>query len=175
VKKAEKYLHDFIVDKLTNSIENTISGESFKTEVLPVTQRDLKFIFKKDGWRFNWKEEFKQGDRTVYKLVIPENVNVVHGLVSLTPDNDNVYMNLIESAPFNIGKNKLYEGIPGNLIAFACRQSFNRGTEGYVSFHSKTKLINHYEKTLNALHFGGHLMIINTNAALKLIDKYFQK
>ena len=175
MKKAKKHLHDFTVDKLTNSIENVISGESFKTDVLPVSQRDLKFIFKKDGWRFNWNAEFKQANRTIYKLVIPENINIVHGLVSLTPDKDNVYMNLIESAPFNIGKNKLYEGVPGNLIAFACKQSFHRGTEGYVSFHSKTKLIDHYEKTLGAVHFGGHLMIINTDAALKLIDKYFQK
>jgi len=30
-----------------------------------------------------------------------------------------VYMFLLESAPFNIGKGKLYEGIPGNLIAHA--------------------------------------------------------
>jgi len=175
VKKVKKHLLGFEVDKLTNSIENVISGDSFKTEVLPVSQRDLKFLFKKDGWRFNWNSEFKQTDRTVYKLVIPENSNIVQGLISLSPDNDNVYMNLIESAPFNIGKNKIYAGVPGNLIAFACKQSFHRGTEGYVSFHSKIKLIEHYVKTLGAVHFGGHLMIINSEASLKLIDKYFEK
>jgi len=31
-----------------------------------------------------------------------------------------------------------------------------------------------YEKTLGANHFGGHLMILNTYASKKLIDKYFQ-
>ena len=45
----------------------------------------------------------------------------------------------------------------------------------YVSFRSKTQLIEHYEKTLGAVHFGGHLMIIDSNAALKLIEKYFDK
>ena len=30
-----------------------------------------------------------------------------------------------------------------------------------------------YEKTLGAFHFGGRVMIIETNAALKLINKYF--
>ena len=32
-----------------------------------------------------------------------------------------------------------------------------------------------YEETLNAGHFGGHLMIINREAALKLIEKYFDQ
>jgi hypothetical protein len=37
-----------------------------------------------------------------------------------------------------------------------------------------TQLIDHYEKTLGAVHFGGRIMIIETQAALKLIKKYFQ-
>ena len=52
-------------------------------------------------------------------------------------------MHLIESAPFNLGKEKIYLGVPGNLVAFACKLSFQRGGEGYVSFLSKTKLIEH--------------------------------
>jgi hypothetical protein len=69
----------------------------------------------------------------------------------------------------------MYEGVPGNLVAFACRQSFFRGTDGYVSFRSKTKLIEHDAETLGAVHHGGHLMIINTNSALRLIEKYFEQ
>jgi hypothetical protein len=83
-------------------------------------------------------------------------------------------MHLVESAPFNKGKSKVYSGVPGNLVAFACRLSFQRGFEGNVSFISKTQLIDHYIKTLGAFHFGGRLMIIETQAALKLIDKYFK-
>ncbi len=83
-------------------------------------------------------------------------------------------MHLVESAPFNKGKNKVYSGVPGNLVAFACRLSFQRGFEGNVSFISKTQLIDHYIKTLGAFHFGGRIMIIETQAALKLIDKYFK-
>lgn len=83
-------------------------------------------------------------------------------------------MHLIESAPFNIGKDKIYLGVPGNLVAFACKLSFQRGKEGYVSFIAKTKLIDHYKKTLGADHFGGQLMVINTDSALKLTNKYFK-
>ena len=83
-------------------------------------------------------------------------------------------MHLVESAPFNKGKTKVYSGVPGNLVAFACKLSFQRGHEGNVSFLSKSQLIEHYEKTLGAFHFGGRVMIIETKAALKLINKYFQ-
>ena len=69
---------------------------------------------------------------------------------------------------------KIASGVPGNLVAFACKLSFQRGHEGNVSFLSKTQLVEHYEKTLGAFHFGGRVMIIETKAALKLINKYFQ-
>lgn len=83
-------------------------------------------------------------------------------------------MHLVESAPFNKGKSKVYAGVPGNLVAFACRLSFQRGFEGNVSFISKTQLINHYSKSLEAVHVGGRIMIIETQAALHLIEKYFK-
>ena len=84
-------------------------------------------------------------------------------------------MHLVENAPFNKGKAKVYSGVPGNLVAFACKLSFQRGHEGNVSFLSKSQLIQHYEKTLGAFHFGGRVMIIETQAALKLINKYFKE
>lgn len=68
----------------------------------------------------------------------------------------------------------MYSGVLGNLVAYACKLSFQRGHEGNVSFLSKTQLIEHYEQTLGAFHYGGRIMIIETRAALKLINKYFQ-
>ncbi len=130
-------------------------------------------VSKKNNWVFNWKDEFKQPERDVYKLTIVNNANIIQGLVSLEVKADHVYMHLVENAPFNKGKNKVYFGVAGNLVAFACKLAFQRGHEGNVSFISKTQLIEHYEKTLGAFHFGGRLMIIETNAALKLINKYF--
>ena len=68
----------------------------------------------------------------------------------------------------------MYSGVAGNLVAFACKLSFQRGHEGNVSFLSKSQLVDHYEKTLGAFHFGGRVMITATQSALKLINKYFQ-
>ena len=165
---------DFIIDKLTNSIENVVTGDSFLTEVSVITITDLKSVTKKNGWNFNWRNEFKEPARDVYKLTIVNNQNIIQGLVSLEVKEDHVYMHLVESAPFNKGKNKIYTGVAGNLVAFACKLSFQRGHKGNVSFLSKTQLVEHYEKTLGAIHFGGRIMIIETNTALKLINKYFK-
>lgn len=104
-------------------------------------------------------------------MTIVGNPEIIQGLLSITEREDHVYMHLIESAPFNLGRDKVYIGVPGNLVAFACRISFHRGFDGYVSFTSKTQLIEHYKKTLGAINVGGHLMVINTHAALRLINK----
>jgi len=172
--KKDIYILDFEIDKLTDSILNTISGDSFQTEVSLLKKSDLKTITKAKGWLFNWRHEFNQTDREIYKLTIADNSDIVQGLISFTVRTDHVYMFLLESAPFNLGKNKLYEGVPGNLVAYACKVSFQRGGEGFVSFESKTKLIDHYVKTLGAYHFGGQLMVIDTIAAKRLVDKYFK-
>jgi len=172
--KRETIGLDFVVDKLTNSIENIVTGDNFPTEISVVTRDDLKMTTKKIGWVFNWLAEFKQPEREVYKLTIVNNPSVIQGLLSLQVKTDHVYMHLIESAPFNKGKTKMYAGVPGNLVAFACKLSFQRGHDGNLAFIAKTQLIKHYKETLGADHFGGRLMIIETQTALKLIDRYFK-
>lgn len=173
--KTNKPIHlDFVVDKLTNSIENTISGDSFATEVLRLTKSDLKQLTKKNGWNFDWKKELGDNSKEVFKLTIPNNPSIIQGLLSLSIEADHVYIHLLENAPFNIGQSKLYEGVAGNLIAHACKVSFQQGFNGFVGFTAKTKLIEHYQKTLGAYTLGGHRMIIPTRSAQILIEKYFK-
>lgn len=172
MKNQEPILLDFVVDKLINSVQNTISGDSFQTEVLRLTIKDLKKITKKNGWNFNWKAELADNAKEVYKLAIVNNSDIVQGLVSLTIETDHILMNLLESAPFNIGQDKLYEGVAGNLVAYACKVSFQHGFDGYVAFTAK---INHYEKTLGAYHIGRNRMIIPAEPAKVLVEKYFKQ
>lgn len=173
VKNKKEIGLDFIIDKLTNSIENVVTGDSFATEISVITKADIKLITKTNGWVFSWRDELKDPCREVFKLTIVNNSSIIQGLISLEVKPDHVYLHLIESAPFNRGKKKMYNGVCGNLVAFACKFSFQRGHEGNLSFLSKTVLINHYEKTLGAFHFGGRVMVIETQAALKLINRYF--
>lgn len=173
MSKSKKIALDFEVDKLTNSIENVVTGDSFPTDITLINAADLKTVTNKNGWQFDWKLEFKQPQRDVYKLSIVNNQKIIQGLISLEVKSDHVYMHLVENAPFNKGKSKIYAGVPGNLVAFACKLSFQRGHEGYVSFLSKSQLVKHYNDSLGATHFGERIMIIDTNAALKLLNKYF--
>ena len=163
---------DIEIDKLTRSIENAVSGDSFKTIIHELSAKDIKAL-KKSDWLFDWKDETKRKDRTVYKLVILDNEPVIQGLISLQDRGDHIFMPLIESNKFNRGARKLYLGVPGNLVAFGCQLSFDKGYAGYVSFESKTKLKEHYQQTLGAHTIFGNYMAINTGAARKLIDQYF--
>ena len=165
---------DFIIDRLTNSIVNTISGDSFQTEISILTKNDLKTVLKKNAWNFNWWTDYNDFKKEVYKLTIVNNPNVIQGLISISIEYDHIFINLLESAPFNIGKGKLYEGVPGNLVAYACKLSFQKGFDGFVAFTAKTRLIEHYEKTLGAYHFMNQRMIIETFASRKLVEKYFK-
>jgi hypothetical protein len=171
--KENKYHIDIEVDKLTNSIENVISGDSFPTEIHKIENSDFKNVTKTKGWIFNWRDEVKQNDKEVYKVTILGNPNVIQGLVCISDYKDHIYLHLIESAPFNLGKHKLYERVAGSLFAFACKCSLDKGYEGFVSFTAKTRLIEHYERSLGARIVGGHKMIIFPNASLKLIRKYY--
>ena len=174
MKKQRKILVDIEIDKLSNSIENSISGDVFDTEVFQLFAKDSRLINKAD-WQFKWKEQVKLNDRETYKLVIKDNPNIIQGLISLSDQKDHIYMHLIESAKFNKGKTKIYSGVPGNLVAFACKMSFDKGYDGYLAFDAKTVLVKHYQETLYATHFKGTKMILETTAANRLINRYFKK
>jgi hypothetical protein len=51
VKKRQYKGLDFIIDKLTNSIENTFTAEVFDTEIFRLTAIDSKQI-KETDWQF---------------------------------------------------------------------------------------------------------------------------
>lgn len=69
---------EFEIDKLTNSIESSISGETFETLVRPFDVSKNRFLKKKD-WIFNWKEEAENELRSVYKLVTNQNPKIITG------------------------------------------------------------------------------------------------
>jgi hypothetical protein len=164
---------DFEIDKITESIENADTGETLDTLVLPVTKTDMEEATKKNGWLFDWKFEYDQTGRQVYKLVAKEEAQTIHGLVSLEKRTGHVFMTLIENAPFNIGKGKKYLGVACNLTAYGCKLSLEYGFGGVVAFDAKTALISHYEKTLGAVRIGEKRMAIMEDKAMFLLEKYF--
>jgi len=90
VAKRREIALNFVIDKLTNSVENVVTGDSFPTQVTLVSNIDLKSINKKAGWQFDWKYEFQQPEREVYKLTIINNLLVVQGLISVEAKADHL-------------------------------------------------------------------------------------
>jgi hypothetical protein len=173
MKKSRSRFLDIVIDKLTNSIENTATGEVFDTEIVLLTSKDLKQI-KKSDWLFDWGKEIKDKTKQVYKLTTVNNPTIIQGLLSIQDKQDHIFMHLIESAKFNKNKAKIYLGVPGNLVAYACKVSVDKGYQGFLAFDAKSTLIKHYQETLYATHFRGLRMFIETNAALRLISQYFK-
>jgi hypothetical protein len=170
--KDKTNLLDFEIDKLTNSIENTLTGEVFDTEVAKVTLQERRLI-KKSDWLFDWHLELKTPYKEVFKLTTVNNFGIIQGLICFEDKKDHIFLHLLESAKFNKGRRKLYLGVAGNLVAFACKRAFDKGCEGFVAFDSKTTLIKHYEQSLGATHFRGQRMFIETRAAAQLVAKYY--
>jgi len=165
---------DFEIDKLTNSIQNVLIKEVFNTELTRILLKNKNQI-KKIEWFFDWHKECKELINQVYKLTTINNITIIQGLICLSDKQDHIFMNLIESAKFNKGSKKLYKGVAGNLVAYACKISFENGYDGVVSFIAKTQLIKHYEDSLGAKIFGsGNRMFIDTKESLILVQQYFK-
>jgi hypothetical protein len=98
-------LANFEIDKLTNSIENAVTGEVFDTEISRLKPKDVKLINKKD-WLFDWKLEIKDKTKEVYKLSTVNNPLIIQGLISIEEKEDHIFMHLVESAEFNKGGKK---------------------------------------------------------------------
>lgn len=152
------------------------TGKATPASIVPIKSEEIKIIYKKDGWLFNWQMEYRKHLHTIYKLSLKHS-KTVEGLVSLEANEGHEYieMYLIENAPLNKGENRKYYGVASAMVAFACKLSIELGFEGYVAFTAKTKLIQHYHETLGAdLAFGKNRMVILPEAAKKLVSLHYQ-
>lgn len=126
-------------------------------EIVPLETKDFKLIKKQKQFSFDWESE-KPYD--LYKLVLKEQKEIV-GLMSIidVPKELRLEINLLEISKENIGQDKQLERIAGCLIAFACKFSFSKGYDGFVSLIPKTVLIEHYKKKYGFRHFGNQLAV----------------
>lgn len=173
--KAEKGI-DMHIDKFTPCLENAQTGEILSTSFSLASKEELKQL---SGWKFNWIEP--ELDKTeIYKLTLA-NDNEIQGLVALSPfERDRaMYINIVESAPHNLGANKRYNGVGGHLYAIAAQKSVDNGFNGFIFMDAKNwELVEHYEKTLGAILIGRphpYRMIIDEKAAHKLLKIYTLK
>lgn len=166
------------IDRFTPCLINKLNGEIVNTDYTVATKNELKSL-KSKGWNFNWLTE-DLAQSIVYKLTL-ENDSEPQGLIALTdyPRDNAMYINIAESAPHNLGKNKLYEGVGGHLFAIAAQESINRGYDGFLFLDAKNiELVNYYRDKFGAVLLGiphPYRMFIDEASAQKLLKIYTLK
>lgn len=121
------------------------------------------------NFSFDWEIEL---GNEVFMLENLEKKEII-GLISIIDMSEEyrIHINLLESSISNRGKGKKIENIAYSLIAFACKQSFSLGYDGFVSLYPKTELIEYYMKEYNFEQFGKYLAIYGS-ASYNLIKEY---
>lgn len=162
---------DIQIDKFTPCLVERETGKVFDTTYskIEITKAFAKQL-KQEGWNFDWSLPAKEG-YSVYQLNLKTN-KTIQGLLATKVSDGFVDFALAETAPHNYGSKGKFEGVGGHLFAIACKQSFNAGLDGYVSFTAKTKLIKYYANKFGAMLINGQRMYIDTKSALDLLAKY---
>jgi len=131
---------------------------------------------------FDW-EQYRSMEVFKLKMLIDERIVGLICLVDHPISAENaIEIECLEVSKGNIGRNKRYDGVAGLLIAFACRESFKRGHEGFVFLKPKTGLIRHYIEAYGFQHFPlktwhrpEGIMVLDGRAARNLIKIFFEK
>lgn len=82
---------------------------------------------------------------------------------------------LAEANPKNVGIGGRYKGVGAHLFSIAGKLSFDLGYDGYVTFISKTDLVQHYIDELHAEILFGSNMQLDTEASRRLVEIYNKK
>ena len=164
------------IDALAPCLVDTSTGNVVKTTFSKAISSDLKSAKSKDGWLFNWTDPDLAAD-DIYKLTVAGSEEI-QGMIALQYEERDkaVYAHIAESAPWNRGKAKRYEGVGGHLFAIAAQKSMEKGYGGFVFLDAKNAdLVRHYEEALGARFLGiahPYRMIIDEEAAARLLRIY---
>lgn len=162
------------IDGFFNSIKRVSDGATVATQIVQWSDLLPRQVSSLSTWLFRWNEEAIQPDKQIFALFALGSPHI-QGMMSLQEMEDHIFVHLIESAPQNRGNEKVFEGVPGNLIAFAALRSRLLGMQGVIALDAKTELIGHYKRTLGASQVGrSSRMIIGTEASARLIDQTFR-
>lgn len=163
------------IDRFTPCLLDRDTGQLVDTDYRLVSKAELAQT-KKQGWLFNWTHKSLSGS-DVYKLCV-KGSGEIQGLVAVedVAKNSAFHVSLAESAPWNKGDEKRFEGVGGHLFAIAAQKSLEAGYGGFIYFEAKNRdLVEHYREK-----FGAQLirmrhkysMIIDEESAQALLDAY---
>lgn len=151
------------------NIVEVLTGNICPIEVLPVTNTDFTSI-SKARYLFDWKEEKKE---EVYKLVLKGQKDIL-GLVSIEriPSEWRIHIRLLTVSVENKGKEKQFDKITGNLIAYVAKIALaDFGQMACVSLRPKSSIAKHYMTKYN-MNMTGMTLSLEVPEIVNLINKY---
>lgn len=146
------------------------SQEHIDIVIEKVQDIDFKKI-KRAKFDFNWGLE-KANE--VFKLRIKGEEEML-GLMSIIhfEQEKRIEIHLLAVSKTNIGHNKIYEKIAGNLIAYACRESVKLYAENAcVSLIPKTDLKQHYINEYGMIDDGGQHLYLEGMTLYQLLNNF---
>lgn len=151
------------------NIVEVLTGTLCPIEVLRVTNTDYTSI-SKARYFFDWKEEKKE---EVYKLVLKGEKDIL-GLVSIEriPAEWRIHIRLLTVSAENKGKEKQFDKITGNLIAYVAKIALaDFGQMACVSLRPKSSITKHYMAKYN-MNITGMTLSLEVPEIVNLINEY---
>ena len=145
------------------------TSKEYPIEILPVEDIDYKSL-KKVRYFFDWKEEKEQ---EVYKL-IRDGSDEILGVISVEriPTEWRIHIRLLTVSRENKGKDKEYDKIAGNLIAYVSKLAVEEfGELACISLRPKTLIAQHYIDKYN-MNTTGITLSLEVPEILDLINQY---
>lgn len=149
------------------------TGERKKVEIKPIERPDFKKLTKR-RYSFPWKEW--QGKAELYKLCFVGSGDIL-GVMAITdvPGDQRIEISLLAVSIENIGSSKIYDGIAGCLIAYACQKATNKyGKNACVSLVPKTVLRQYYVTKYGMSDIGMRQLFLEEESLVNIISTYIQ-
>ena len=176
------YEIEIIIDEITPCLRDNRNNTYVDTtydKIEHITSVTASQMQKYEKWNFDWSDP-DLNDCSIYALYV-EGSKQTQGLIACREyKNKNqtkgyIEVALAEANPKDVGSEGRYKGVGARLFSMASRLSLDLGYDGYVTFISKTDLVQHYIKELHAEVLFGSNMQINPEASKRLVDIYDKK
>lgn len=176
------YEIEIIIDEITPCLKDNMNDTYVDTDyekIEHISSMIASQMKKYEKWKFDWSNA-DLNDCSIYALYV-KGSKQTQGLIACREYKDQnqtkgyIEVVLAEANPQNVGKNGRYKGIGAHLFSIASRLSFDLGYDGYVTFVSKTDLVQHYINELQAEVLFGSNMQLGTEASRRLVGIYDKK
>jgi hypothetical protein len=151
-------------------IEEVSNSDMKEVEVTSLDPKDMRNLTK-SRYAFDWKKPYKESLVFVLRIKGAQDILGAMAIVKF-PSELRYEVKLLATSRENVGKNKIYEGIAGCLLSFACRECIREyGYLACVSLIPKTELRDHYIRKYN-MSEGGAQVYLDSKSLVDLINRY---